>query len=286
MTTTEPVFYYCGAPGSCTDWGMVGVINANGSTDITKQIALAKEADYMLLPGEPFPDEAIHSMSSMAATLTTATVTAGATANNAAEASASASIPPHDHPSSGLSGGAIAGIVVGAVAGLAILAALFFLLGRTKSLKDRLRSNDNQNNNPTNDPNTPHMSHPPSWMPPANALQYFNPNNPHASAQLPPYGHPDHQAFYEHKPPNERDSLANAPMSPPLPPQSPPPGMGGHPMPGFQGVGMDQQQQGYNPNRHTFASELSASEPMAAEIYTPGKDGTSPTGHPAYEHKP
>ena len=36
---------------------MVGVINADSSTELVNQIELAKQSDYMLLPGEPFPQE-------------------------------------------------------------------------------------------------------------------------------------------------------------------------------------------------------------------------------------
>lgn len=236
MNSTEPVFYYCGAPGSCTDWGMVGAINANASTDVATQISLAKEADYMLLPGEPFPDEAIHSMSAMAETATTAvTVTATPTSSSQAEATTSAAAAAKHH-SSGLSGGAIAGIVIGAVAALAILAALFFLLGRTKTMKKRLDDREQHDR-------TSAALGPPTWLPAqqGHAQPYFNPNNPHASAQLPPYGHPDH-GFYEQKP-EETTSLASGPMTPPLRGQSPPvPAMGQHGMPGFQSVPLDQQQ--------------------------------------------
>ena len=53
---------------------MVGVIHDNGSTSITTQIKLAKESDYMLLPGESFPSEAESSVAALASTAT-ATVT-------------------------------------------------------------------------------------------------------------------------------------------------------------------------------------------------------------------
>ena len=267
---------------------MVGAINANGSTDIRTQISLAKEADYMLLPGEPFPDEAINSMSSMAHTATTATVTAAPTSGNAAGASqssgAAGGASSNDNSGGGLSGGAIAGIVIGAVAGLAILAALFFLLGRTKSMKKRLDQREADNNPNNNDPNRQSQmtGGTPSWMPPPHANQYFNPNNPHASAQLPPYD-PHQHPYYEQKPPDETASLASGPMTPPLRGSSPPiPNMGGHPMPGFQPL--DQRGSGYG-NQQGFVppSELSGSEGMAAELYTPGKDHTAGEGHPAYK---
>lgn len=186
----------------------------------------------MLLPGEQFPNEALASASSMAATATTATVTATPTTDAAAQASSSGAGHNVSHRSSGLSGGVIAGIVIGAVAVIAILAGIFFLLGRTKSMKKRLDEREQQ------DRITSTMG-PPSWMP--TNSQYFNGNTPHASAQLPPYGHPDH-GYFEQKPPNERASLASGPMSPPLRGSSPPvPQMGQHPMAGFQSsVPLDQ----------------------------------------------
>lgn len=207
---------------------MVGAINANGSTDLSKQISLAKEADFLLLPGEPWPDESMQSMSSMAQSATTATATVTETPTSQAPAQATTSADQSGGHQTSLSGGAIAGIVVGAVAGIAILAALFFLLGRTKSMKKRLEEREQH------DRVTSTMG-PPSWMPANQA--YFNPNTPHQSAQLPPYGHPDHHGVYEQKPPDETTSLASGPLTPPLRGQSPPvPQMGQHPMPGFQGM--------------------------------------------------
>ncbi|KAK5163558.1 uncharacterized protein LTR77_010507 [Saxophila tyrrhenica] len=173
INDTEPVFYYCGAPGSCIDWGMVGVINANASTSISTQIALARQADFQLLPGEPFPNEAQQaSMASLAATATTASLTVTATA-----ASESGSGHAHGHDqedyddrsdssSSSLSTGAIAGIAVGAGIGGIADAALFFLMCRTRSLKRQL---DQQQ------ATAQHPHH--SW---------FNNQSRHASS-LPPY---------------------------------------------------------------------------------------------------
>ena len=166
----------------------------------------------------------------------TATVTAVNTATAGTRTSAS-STPAASHHSSSLSGGAIAGIVVGAVAAVAILAALFFLLGRTKSMKKRLDEREQH------DRTTQNMG-PPSWMPAGQ--QYFNPNTPHASAQLPPYGHPDHAYYDQQKGPDETASLTSGPMTPPLRGQSPPvPEMGQHPMPGFQSVPPHDAQAGY-----------------------------------------
>ena len=106
---------------------MVGVINPNGTQTLDAQIRAAKQADFQVAPGEAIPKEA------------TSTLVNGPT-------SAPTSAPP---PSSGgshkLSGGVIAGIVVGAVAFLVICAALFFYVGRSKSLKEVLKRQEATN---------------------------------------------------------------------------------------------------------------------------------------------
>lgn len=84
----------------------------------------------MLNPGEKFPDEAA---SSSVVAGAAATATASSTSSSTAAAAGGSS-----HGSSGLSSGAIAGIVVGAVAVIATLAALFFFVGRNKSLKEKM----------------------------------------------------------------------------------------------------------------------------------------------------
>lgn len=155
---------------------MVGVINANASTSISTQIALARQADFQLIPGEPFPNEAQQaSMASLAATATTATLTVTATpASTPTESSSYGSSGDndddysHDHSSAGLSTGAIAGIAVGAGIGGIAAAALFFLWCRTRSLKKQL---DQQQ--ATAQPQPP----PPAW---------YNNDSRHAST-LPPY---------------------------------------------------------------------------------------------------
>lgn len=84
----------------------------------------------MLNPGEKFPDEAASSSVVSGAAKATATATSTSTVAAAAGGSSSGG--------SSLSGGAIAGIVVGAVAVIGILAALFFYVGRNKSLKEKV----------------------------------------------------------------------------------------------------------------------------------------------------
>ncbi|GME60994.1 Cyclin-like protein [Neofusicoccum parvum] len=130
VNDTDPIFFYCSAPGSCINYEMVGVINPNKSTSLETQKQKAGESSFMLNPGEKFPDEAASSSVVSGAAKATATATSTSTVAAAAGGSSSGG--------SSLSGGAIAGIVVGAVAVIGILAALFFYVGRNKSLKEKV----------------------------------------------------------------------------------------------------------------------------------------------------
>lgn len=156
---------------------MLGVINANSTGQVLQQQALAKQADYMLEPGQPFPNEEVAaSMSSLAASMTTETLTATATVTAAATTSAVApDTHTSSHHSSGLSPGAIAGIAIGAAAVLALAAALFFFLGRTKSLKNALRNNPSSPSTSSRPNDAPVMGSP--------GTSYGNPHN----SQLPAY---------------------------------------------------------------------------------------------------
>ncbi|KAF1844705.1 uncharacterized protein K460DRAFT_376345 [Cucurbitaria berberidis CBS 394.84] len=121
INSTEPIFFYCAAPGSCKDKWMVGAINPNGTQTLDAQIRAARRADYQVAPGETIPNEATSTL---------------------VNAPTSAPSSPSSGGSHKLSGGVIAGIVVGAVAFLVICAALFFYVGRSKSLKEVLKRQD------------------------------------------------------------------------------------------------------------------------------------------------
>lgn len=58
INDTEPIFFYCSAPDSCNVWGMVGVINPSKDQSLARQRQMAKEAKFVMQPGEPFPAEA------------------------------------------------------------------------------------------------------------------------------------------------------------------------------------------------------------------------------------
>ena len=129
INDTAPIFFYCAAPKSCTDQHMVGAINANETQTLQAQIESAKKADFQLQVGDPVPKEA------------TSTILNGPT-------SAPSTAPASSSDGVHLSTGAIAGIVVGGVAFLIICAALFFFVGRSKTLKESLkRQNAGENVN-------------------------------------------------------------------------------------------------------------------------------------------
>ena len=117
--------------------GMLGGINLNASTSLATQLKLARQADYMLLPGEPFPSEEKYASMSKLAHTATVVSTVTATPTQAAPVSSAAADDHEDH-SAGLSTGAVAGIAVGAAGAALIAAALIFLLCRTRSLKRKL----------------------------------------------------------------------------------------------------------------------------------------------------
>jgi hypothetical protein len=148
INDTLPIFLYCSAPGSCINYQMVGVINPvcrtfslprscnpaarqltiaqqNASVSLATQKEDAKNSNYMLQPGDPFPGEAPIGSSSLSSSTSSATA-----------APATGSAAPGTSGKSGLPAGAIAGIVIGAVAILALAAGLFFYMGRSKSLKE------------------------------------------------------------------------------------------------------------------------------------------------------
>lgn len=105
---------------------MIGVINPNETQTFAAQEQAAKDSTFMVKPGDPIPKEGSASLSATGAAATATTTT-------------SATSAPHGVH---LSGGAIAGIVVGAVAFLVLAAALFFYVGRTKSLKEMMHRKD------------------------------------------------------------------------------------------------------------------------------------------------
>lgn len=116
---------------------MVGAINPNSTQTLASQVQAAAQADFQIAPGDPIPAEATSTLANYYPPTGTPAPSNGTS-----------------HGSSSLSGGAIAGIVVGSVAFLVICAALFFFVGRSKSLKETLKQQNTPNNGDA------HMSQP------------------------------------------------------------------------------------------------------------------------------
>jgi len=136
VTTTDPIWFYCNAIGSCHPNGMVGVINPNELVSLQKQKDAAISAPYELAPGQPWPAEGA-SVGAETATVSGYSQPTSTSANGQNQGS---------HHS--LSGGAIAGIVIGGVVVLALAAALFYFVGSNKTYKDVLKANRSDGQGP------------------------------------------------------------------------------------------------------------------------------------------
>jgi len=93
---------------------MVGAINPNSTQTLEKQIEAARNAKFQVAPGEPMPNEG----------------------------GASPTPDPQPAGPSKISKGVIIGIAVGIVAFIGMCAALSFFIGRSKSLKEVVRRQD------------------------------------------------------------------------------------------------------------------------------------------------
>ncbi|KAF9879151.1 extracellular serine-rich protein [Colletotrichum karsti] len=112
VNDTDPIFFYCGAPGSCYKEKMIGVINENSTATLDGQLDAALPLTTQILPGEPFPTESDGRGSN------------GQVINN------------YHHT---LSGGAIAGVVIGCLAFVLFGGVLVYLCGRRGGLNRAYR---------------------------------------------------------------------------------------------------------------------------------------------------
>lgn len=145
INDTEPIFYYCGAPGSCYQKHMIGVINPvsgfimvklgpslltrhkNSTFTLEGQQDALEGLTYQILPGEPFPGEDDSRPPGTSGT-------PSPNDNDSGGASGSNDGSGSGGGGSDLSAGAIAGIVIGGVAVLIIGAALIWFCGRRGGL--------------------------------------------------------------------------------------------------------------------------------------------------------
>ena len=124
LNDTGPIFFYCGATGSCINYQMVGVINPNATTFLQHQKDLAAQSSILLLPGQPWPDESEDPFNT-----TTSTPSAKAT-SSAASSVAPAATSSSDEGHSTVSTGIIAVIAIGAAAVALAAAFALYLCGR------------------------------------------------------------------------------------------------------------------------------------------------------------
>ncbi|CAM1503037.1 Fc.00g078130.m01.CDS01 [Cosmosporella sp. VM-42] len=119
VNNTDPIFFYCGAPGSCVQYKMMGVVNPSKNETLDGWLDNAKDQDYQLTPGEPWPAEGGPSGT---ASGTGAPKSTGGSSNDDDD--------NDNHGHSSLSPGAIAGIAIGGAAIVILGAGLIYLCGR------------------------------------------------------------------------------------------------------------------------------------------------------------
>ncbi|KAM5353021.1 hypothetical protein ACJZ2D_017108 [Fusarium nematophilum] len=125
VNNTEPIFYYCGAPGSCVRYHMMGVVNPSKNETLEDWLNKADGVDYQLTPGEPFPKEQGFKTS-------TTSATPESTTSETPDPTGGSSYQPDNRNGhgNGLGAGAIAGIAIGGVAVLILAIGAIYLCGR------------------------------------------------------------------------------------------------------------------------------------------------------------
>ncbi|KAK1996238.1 extracellular serine-rich protein [Colletotrichum falcatum] len=137
VNDTDPIFFYCGAPGSCYKEKMIGVINENSNQTLAQQLEAALTLTTQIIPGEPFPVES------------DAPKPTNGTGNSTNGNGPVVTYRP------ALNGGQIAGIVIGSSAFLLLGGALVYMCGRQSALDRAYRRASNRQEAP------PHPPHPP-----------------------------------------------------------------------------------------------------------------------------
>ncbi|KAH7153789.1 hypothetical protein DER46DRAFT_663480 [Fusarium sp. MPI-SDFR-AT-0072] len=138
VNNTEPIFYYCGAPGSCVRYHMMGVVNPLKNETLEDWLKKADNVDYQLRPGEPFPKE--QGLNTSTTSAIPEPTTSGQTGSSSY------------HPANGnsLSGGAIAGIVIGGAVVLLLIIGVIYLCGRRGGFNEAYRKAFGNNAMPSN----------------------------------------------------------------------------------------------------------------------------------------
>ncbi|KAK0656703.1 hypothetical protein B0T16DRAFT_452244 [Cercophora newfieldiana] len=266
VNDTEPIFFYCGAPGSCNQYSMVGVVNPTKEMTLETQKEFAANSSLQLVPGEPFPSETLKPTNTP-----TATPAPGSDSANGQKDGGSSNDATKDSGNSGLGTGAIAGIAIGAAAVLVLGAGIIYLCGRRGGFERAYRKGFQ--------PGGPHASIPPGAMVPGMAeARYHDPKSPgqHTVATFPG---------------SERDYRFSAQTQTPLAGHftgtPPPPGS-----PGLNGFGAYQQsvapsQQYDNASQHGFYAGVTSPQPLPSPQFPQSPPSELPAAdHPAQGHSP
>ena len=202
VNDTDPLFFYCSSPGACLE-GMVGVVNPNSTFSYKAQFDFTQNATITLSPGEGFPEETAPARVSRTTTATgaTTTPTSGPEVSSPAPAATTTAAVEHSHSS--LSTGAIVGIAIGAFAVLVLAAALLYMCGRQRTIKEIVRQSQ---------PPPPNHN---SYMPSSPGLSEAHYSNMHKSPMMSAHspGHPysttgDHSSYRSASPPiDERTQM-------------------------------------------------------------------------------
>ncbi|KAF2710874.1 hypothetical protein K504DRAFT_465910 [Pleomassaria siparia CBS 279.74] len=107
---------------------MIGVINPNSTQTLALQLEALKTATLMVVPGDPMPKEE--------------STPSGSSPSPSASSTSQANVDAQHNIKWRLSKEDIIGIVVGIILLIAICAALFYFVGRARSLKQGLRTKD------------------------------------------------------------------------------------------------------------------------------------------------
>lgn len=182
VNNTDPIYFYCGAPGSCSRYHMMGVVNPTSNATLEEWQEKAEEVDYQLRPGDPWPTEEDYPEE---------------TGSKNKDSSDSGSGSGSGNSGIHLSPGAIAGIAIGAAGVLILGAGLIYLCGRRggfdKAYRKSFRSSapvvpptivENQYNTPGA---TEAWSPGKHSSPMASAYAQSPPLSPHHTSM---YGHP------------------------------------------------------------------------------------------------
>ncbi|EPS36371.1 hypothetical protein H072_10105 [Dactylellina haptotyla CBS 200.50] len=138
VRSTDEIFIYCGAPGSCNKAGMVMMVNPNGSLPFELYRQAALSAPYVLTPGEPFPQDENHGSGG---TEPTTSITSSSSPSNFIQPSVD-SINQSDSTTHNKDLATITGIIVGGISAMALIGFLILLIFRrrrhsTPSLSDQ-----------------------------------------------------------------------------------------------------------------------------------------------------